>query len=189
MMVLGDVSAPGLSREYWHQWFTSDGEAMLLCPIPGTDSFQLQASRELDAAGEPLPPSLESFQRLFDRHARMPGIELADPTWMSAWRVNVRMAARLREGRVFLAGDAAHVHPIAGGRGMNTGMEDAAVLGRALTTALSAPSGPAQEELLARYEAERLPAAAELLADTTERLERVLAAVREPGRGTEAGLR
>ncbi|MFD3873354.1 FAD-dependent monooxygenase [Streptomyces sp. NPDC058623] len=189
VMVLGDVSAPGLSREYWHQWFTSDGAAMLLCPIPGTDSFQLQASRELDPDGEPLPPSLESFQRLFDRHARMSGIELADPTWMSTWRVNVRMAARLRQGRVFLAGDAGHVHPIAGGRGMNTGVEDAAALGRALTAALSAPSGTVPEEFLARYEAERLPVAAELLADTTERLERVLAAVREPGRGTEAALR
>ncbi|MDA5285711.1 FAD-dependent monooxygenase [Streptomyces sp. Isolate_45] len=189
LMVLGDVSAPGLSRDHWHQWFTSDGGAMLLCPIPGTDSFQLQASRERDARGEPIPPSLESFQRLFDRHAGMPGIELADPTWMSAWTVNVRMADRLREGRAFLAGDAGHVHPIAGGRGMNTGIQDAATLGRALTSALRTPPGPAREEILDRYEAERLPAAAELLADTTERLERVLAAVREPGRGTEAGLR
>ncbi|MFD9407367.1 FAD-dependent monooxygenase [Streptomyces sp. NPDC059989] len=185
MMVLGDVTAPGLSREFWHQWFTSDGGAMLLCPIPGTDIFQLQASRELDERGEPLPPSLESFQRLFDRHARMPGIRLAEPTWLSAWRVNVRMAARIREGRAFLAGDAAHVHPIAGGLGMNTGIQDAAALGRTLAAALS---GPAGEDVLGAYEAERLPVAAELLADTSRRMERVLAAVREPGNGTEAGL-
>ncbi|MET9610471.1 FAD-dependent monooxygenase [Streptomyces sp. NPDC006512] len=187
-MVLGDVRAPGLSPDYWHQWFTSDGGVMMLCPIPGTDSFQLQASREVDTDGKALPPSLESFQRLFDRHARMPGIELADPTWLSAWTVNVRMAARLREGRAFLAGDAAHVHPIAGGRGMNTGIQDAAVLGRTLATALDTPAGPAREEVLDGYEAERLPVAAELLADTTERMARVLVAVREPGRGTEAGL-
>lgn len=184
-MVIGDVAAPGLSRDYWHQWFTTEGGAMMLCPMPGTDSFQLQASPELDENGRPLPPTLEGFQRLFDRHARMEGIRLADPTWMSVWRVNVRMAARIREGRVFLAGDAAHVHPIAGGLGMNTGIADAAALGRALAGGLDGQGG---EGALDAYEAERLPAAAEVLADTSERHHRVLAAVREPGRGTEAGL-
>ncbi|MFD3694954.1 FAD-dependent oxidoreductase [Streptomyces sp. NPDC058646] len=185
VMVLGDVTAPGLSRAVWHQWFTSDGGGVLLCPIPGTETFQLQASRELDERGEPLPPSLESFQRLFDRHARMPGVRLADATWLSSWRVNVRMAARIREGRAFLAGDAAHVHPIAGGLGMNTGIQDATALGRTLAAALG---GTAGEDVLDAYGAERLPVASALLADTAQRMERVLAAVREPGVGTEAGL-
>ncbi|MFD8410565.1 MULTISPECIES: FAD-dependent monooxygenase [unclassified Streptomyces] len=183
-MVLGDVRAPGLSREFWHQWFTSDGGGILLCPMPGTDTFQLQASPERDAEGRQLPPSLEGFQRLFDRHARMPGIRLADPTWLSSWRVNVRMAARMREGRVFLAGDAAHVHPIAGGFGMNTGIQDAAALARTLATALTGAAGP---DVLDAYEAERLPVAAEVLADTTRRYERVVEAVRTPGNGTEVG--
>ncbi|MGW0365797.1 FAD-dependent monooxygenase [Streptomyces sp. NPDC002990] len=193
-MVVGDVAAPGLSRAYWHQWFTSDGGAMMLCPIPGTEAFQLQASPELDEHGEPLPPSLESFQRLFDRHARVPGIRLAKATWLSSWQVNVRMAARIRQGRAFLAGDAAHVHPIAGGLGMNAGIQDAAALGRTLAAALTRPAEPggptghAGEDVLDAYEAERLPAAAELLADTGRRLKRVLAGVREPGTGTEAGL-
>ncbi|WP_405791376.1 FAD-dependent monooxygenase [Streptomyces sp. NBC_00029] len=184
-MVLGDVSAPGLGRDVWHQWFTSEGSGILLCPMPGTDSFQLQASPERNDRGEPLPPSLEGFQRLFDRHARVPGIRLAEATWISAWRVNVRMATRIREGRAFLAGDAAHVQPIAGGLGMNTGIQDAAALGRTLAAALT---GDAGEEVLDAYEAERLPVAAEVLADTAERYERVLEAVRTPGRGTEVGL-
>ncbi|NXY98649.1 FAD-dependent monooxygenase [Streptomyces sp. BR123] len=184
-MVLGDVRAPGLSREYWHQWFTSEEAGILLCPIPGTDVFQLQASPERDAEGGQLPPSLAGFQRLFDRHARMPGIRLADPTWLSSWRINVRMAARMREGRVFLAGDAAHVHPIAGGFGMNTGIQDAAALSRTLASALGGTAGP---EVLDAYQAERLPVAAEVLADTTRRHERVVEAVRTPGRGTEAGI-
>ncbi|MET9700225.1 FAD-dependent oxidoreductase [Streptomyces sp. NPDC006529] len=184
-MVVGDVTAAGLSRDYWHQWFTSDGGAMMLCPIPGTDTFQLQASPETDDRGERLAPSLQGFQRLFDRHARMPGIRLADATWLSTWRVNVRMADRMRQGRCFLAGDAAHVHPIAGGLGMNTGVQDAAALGRVLGGVLTATAG---EEALDDYEAERLPAAAALLADTSARHERVRAAVREPGHGIEAAL-
>uniref|UniRef100_A0AAU2JZ52 FAD-dependent monooxygenase n=1 Tax=Streptomyces sp. NBC_00049 TaxID=2903617 RepID=A0AAU2JZ52_9ACTN len=184
-MVIGDVKAPGLSRGFWHQWFTSEGGGILLCPMPGTETFQLQAMPEFLENGESLPASLESFQRLFDRHARVPGIRLADPTWLSSWRVNVRMAARMREGRVFLAGDAAHVHPIAGGLGMNSGIQDAASLGRILAAALT---GPAPDTALDAYEAERLPAAAHLLTDTVERHQRVMAAVREPGRGTEAGM-
>ncbi|MFB7253950.1 FAD-dependent monooxygenase [Streptomyces nojiriensis] len=184
-MVIGDVRAPGLSRDVWHQWFTSEGGGILLCPMPGTDSFQLQASPERDERGESLPPSLESFQRIFDSHARVPGIRLTEATWISAWRVNVRMATRIREGRVFLAGDAAHVQPIAGGLGMNTGIQDAAALGRTLAAALAGPGG---EEVLDAYEAERLPVAADVLADTAERYERVVEAVRTPGRGTEVGM-
>ncbi|MDX6762683.1 FAD-dependent monooxygenase [Streptomyces sp. F8] len=184
-MVIGDVRAPGLDRGVWHQWFTSEGGGMLLCPMPGTDTFQLQASPEQDEHGEPLPPSLESFQRIFDRCARMPGIRLEDATWLSSWRVNVRMATRIREGRVLLAGDAAHVHPIAGGLGMNTGIEDAAALGRALAAALAGPDADAP---LDAYETERLSVAAGVLADTAERYERVVEAVRTPGRGTEVAL-
>ncbi|MFF1337774.1 FAD-dependent oxidoreductase [Streptomyces sp. NPDC058290] len=184
-MVVGDVRAPGLSRDHWHQWFTSEGGGTMLCPMPGTDTFQLQASPETDEHGEQLPPSLESFQRLFDRHARMPEIRLTDATWLSTWRVNARVAGRMREGRVFLAGDAAHVHPIAGGLGMNTGISDAAALARTLGAALG---GEAGEEVLDAYEAERLPVVTEVVADTSRRYERVVEAVRTPGRGIEAGL-
>lgn len=185
-MVLGDVRAPGLSRDFWHQWFTSEGGGILLCPIPGTDSFQLQAAPEADERGGHVPPSLEGFQRIFDRCARMPGIRLADATWLSSWRINVRVAARMREGRAFLAGDAAHVHPIAGGLGMNTGIQDAAALALTLAAALGDPDR--REDVLDRYEAERLPVALDVVADTARRYDRVVDAVRTPGRGTEAGL-
>ncbi|MFJ5305366.1 FAD-dependent monooxygenase [Streptomyces sp. NPDC088350] len=181
-MVVGDVRAEGISRDVWHQWFTPDGGVML-CPVPGTDSFQFQAGPELDASGEPLPPTLESFQRIFDRHARVPGITLTDPTWLSVWRVNVRMVDRMRAGRVFLAGDAAHVHPIAGGLGMNTGIQDAYNLGWKLALATAGQAGPG---LLDTYEEERLPVAAWTLGISTDLYARVREAVKEPGTGVEA---
>lgn len=68
---------------------------------------------------------------------------------------------------------------------MNTGIQDAVALGRGLAAALADPAG---EQLLDTYEAERLPAATALLEDTARRMERVMAAVREPGTGTEVGL-
>jgi 2-polyprenyl-6-methoxyphenol hydroxylase-like FAD-dependent oxidoreductase len=67
-----------------------------------------------------------------------------------------RLAERYRVGRVFLAGDAAHVHFISAAQGLNTGIQDAINLGWKLVAAVR---GPAQPELLDSYEAERRPVA------------------------------
>ncbi|MFC5721207.1 FAD-dependent monooxygenase [Streptomyces gamaensis] len=181
-MLVGDVTADGLDPRFWHQWFDEDG-AILLSPFRDSRHWQLQASPERDDRGRPLGPSLESFQRIFDRHARMPGVRLGDPLWMSTYRVNVRMADRFRAGRVFIAGDAAHVHSIAGGLGMNTGIQDAFNLGWKLALVVK---GAAGEGLLDTYEEERLPVAAWTLRLTDERLRVVNEAVRTAGVGTEA---
>ncbi|WP_277751877.1 FAD-dependent monooxygenase [Streptomyces orinoci] len=184
VMWCGDVEADGLDRGYWHQWIDEDG-AVLLWPIPGTTSWQLQSSLERDAGGRPLPPSLAGFQRLFDRHARVPGVRLASPTWLSTYRVSARMAGRFRMGRVFLAGDAAHVQPIAGGLGMNTGIQDAFNLGWKLALVAR---GRAGEALLDTYDEERRPVAAWTLKLTGERLRVSLEGTRTAGVGTEIVL-
>ncbi|MEJ3656938.1 FAD-dependent monooxygenase [Actinomycetes bacterium KLBMP 9759] len=182
VMVCGDVRAEGLDRDVWHQWFDETGGVML-CPIPNTtSSWWFQAGPERDAEGKPVPPSLEGFQRLFDRHARVPGIRFTEATLLSTYRVNVRMVAEYRFGRVFLAGDAAHVHPIAGGLGMNTGIQDAFNLGWKLGMVAS---GQAADTLLDTYGEERLPVAAQTLEITSGRLRAALESVRKPGGGLE----
>jgi len=77
-----------------------------------------------------------------------------DPRWLSRFHSDERQVTRYRVGRVFLAGDAAHVHSPAGGQGMNTGMQDAANLGWKLAAAVHgwAPAG-----LLDTYHTERHP--------------------------------
>ena len=100
---------------------------------------------------------------------------------LSTYRVNVRMVERYRVGRVFLAGDAAHVHPPAGGQGMNTGIQDAYNLGWKLALS-SAASGAG---LLDTYEEERLPVASWTLDITSERLRATLEAIKEPGGGLD----
>ncbi|WP_276616812.1 FAD-dependent monooxygenase [Streptomyces sp. DASNCL29] len=72
---------------------------------------------------------------------------------------NVRMVDRYRVGRVFLAGDAAHIHSPAGGQGMNTGVQDAVNIGWKLAAVLHG----GDESLLDTYQAERLPVAAAVL--------------------------
>jgi 2-polyprenyl-6-methoxyphenol hydroxylase-like FAD-dependent oxidoreductase len=182
LMAVGDVEVDGLGRDAWHQWFAGDG-AIMLCPLPGTDAFQVQASHELGPDGSPLEPTLETFQQTFDRIAGIPGVRLHHLTWRSSYRVNVRMVDRLRVGRVFLAGDAAHVHPIAGGLGMNSGIQDVCNLGWKLGLVLAGQAAP---DLLDTYDEERLPIASWLLDITSERLDAVLAAIKEPGGGVDA---
>jgi 2-polyprenyl-6-methoxyphenol hydroxylase-like FAD-dependent oxidoreductase len=77
-----------------------------------------------------------------------------DPRWMSRFHSDERQVPHYRVGRVFLAGDAAHVHSPAGGQGMNTGLQDAANLGWKLAAAVH---GWAPDGLLESYHAERYP--------------------------------
>jgi 2-polyprenyl-6-methoxyphenol hydroxylase-like FAD-dependent oxidoreductase len=183
LMAVGDVEVDGLDRDAWHQWLTGDG-GIMLCPLPGTKAFQVQAAHELDQDGSPLEPTLERFQQTFDRIAGVPGVRLHDLAWRSSYRVNVRMVDQLRVGRVFLAGDAAHVHPIAGGLGMNSGIQDAYNLGWKLGLVLA---GNASSGLLDTYEEERLPVASWLLDITSQLLDAILDAIKEKGGGLDAG--
>ncbi|REE96921.1 FAD-dependent monooxygenase [Thermomonospora umbrina] len=77
-----------------------------------------------------------------------------DARWMSRFHSDERQVERYRVGRVFLAGDAAHVHSPAGGQGMNVGLQDAANLGWKLAAVLQ---GRAPESLLDSYHTERHP--------------------------------
>ncbi|MFD8492945.1 rifampin monooxygenase [Amycolatopsis sp. NPDC059657] len=91
-----------------------------------------------------------------------------EPRWLSRFGDATRQAERYRVGRVLLAGDAAHVHPPAGGQGLNLGIQDAFNLGWKLAAELA---GWAPDGLLDSYEAERHPVAAEVLSNTRAQME------------------
>jgi 2-polyprenyl-6-methoxyphenol hydroxylase-like FAD-dependent oxidoreductase len=155
-MYVADVKVTGLDREAWHAWPKHPDGFFTLCPLPSTDAYQLQAQVPVGLEEE---PSLELFRRIARERTEGMPIELTEMTWASLYRANVRMVERYREGRVFLAGDAAHVHSPAGGQGMNTGIQDGYNLGWKLAAVLEgAPVG-----LLDTYEEERLPVAAAVL--------------------------
>jgi 2-polyprenyl-6-methoxyphenol hydroxylase-like FAD-dependent oxidoreductase len=160
-MLVGDVRVDSLDRDHWHSWPNSELGWVALCPLPGTESFQFQAQIGPD---EPDEPSLERFQQIIDERTGGLGLRLYDATWLSLYRANVRMVDRYRIGRVFLAGDAAHVHSPAGDQGMNTGIQDAHNLGWKLGCVMKG----APDALLDTYEAERLPVAAWMLGVTTK---------------------
>jgi 2-polyprenyl-6-methoxyphenol hydroxylase-like FAD-dependent oxidoreductase len=85
------------------------------------------------------------------------------PTWISRFTDMTRQAASYRQGRVLLAGDAAHVHPPQGGQGLNTGVQDAVNLGWKLAQVIS---GTSPDSLLDTYHAERHPVGADVLRST-----------------------
>ncbi|MEH1125639.1 FAD-dependent oxidoreductase [Micromonospora sp. CPCC 206061] len=100
------------------------------------------------------PPSLADIQAVLDQLAPA-GTTASNLRWSSIFRIKHGIVDRYRVGRVFVAGDAAHLHPPAGGQGMNTGIQDAWNLGWKLAFAVRGVAAPG---LLDSYEAERRPA-------------------------------
>jgi 2-polyprenyl-6-methoxyphenol hydroxylase-like FAD-dependent oxidoreductase len=163
-MAIADVAVDGLDRDAWHMWRHDEG-LVTLCPLPSTDLFQYQASI---APGQDPDLGVANLQAILQRRSGRTDIRLHDPEWTSLWRANIRIVDRYREGRVFLAGDAAHIHSPAGGQGMNTGIQDAHNLGWKLAAAAASPA------LLDTYDAERRPIGAGVLALSNARLEQAV---------------
>lgn len=117
---------------------------------------------------------------------------LSDPAWLARFRIHARQAARYRAGRVFLAGDAAHIHSPLGAQGMNTGMQDAINLAwkLALAARLEAAGAAVPEVLLESYHQERHPVAAGVLTatDVVTRLGMSRNPLLMAARGTVAGF-
>jgi len=146
-MLVADLEIEGLDRRDWHIWPLAKDGVLGLCPLPNSSLFQFTSKAKTAAAG------IQSVVQ------NATGYRAGRVAWSSIYRPAVRMVDRYRVGRVFLAGDAAHVHPPTGGQGLNTGVQDAYNLGWKL--AHVARGGP--DSLLDTYQAERLPIAAAVL--------------------------
>jgi 2-polyprenyl-6-methoxyphenol hydroxylase-like FAD-dependent oxidoreductase len=140
----------------------------LFFPMRGTNHWrivgivppQLREQQELDFAS--VMPSL--------RGEAGASLSIEACSWFSTYRIHHRAAARFRDRRCFLLGDAAHVHSPVGAQGMNTGLQDAYNLAWKLALVIQ---GKADAALLDSYAAERQPVAQQLL-DTTDRLFRLV---------------
>ena len=157
--ILADVQVAGLEvaatelAVFWHR----DG-LLVFFPL-GQGRYRIVADIGTTARHE---PAFAEVQALVDR--RGPGgVTLSEPVWLSGFGVNERKVEDYRAGRVFLAGDAAHIHSPAGGQGMNTGMQDAINLAWKLALV---EEGLADPDLLDSYNAERSAVAAQVLAES-----------------------
>lgn len=139
--------------------FIGPGCLFGLLPLPGERRYRFLVPI---APGGDTSCTLERFQAVADQ-VGPPGTRVSDPAWMIGFKIHCRLSSHYREGRVFLAGDAAHIHSPAGGQGMNMGIQDAFNLAWKLALV---QTGRARPELLDSYEAERRPIAAAVLAGT-----------------------
>ncbi|WP_205023398.1 FAD-dependent monooxygenase [Streptomyces sp. HB132] len=152
---------------------------LLVCiPLPGDGRYRMsmrtppELSRVGGAdaggvahglSGEQGPlPGIEHIQAVLDRLSPRP-TTATSLRWSSVFRISHRIVDRYGAGRVFVAGDAAHIHPPTGAQGMNTGVQDAFNLAWKLAAAVRGHAGPG---LLASYDAERRPVGEEVVART-----------------------
>lgn len=163
-----------------HHGDASDAvDDLLVCiPLPGPGRYRMsmKVPPELSTAqqvGEApdgiahglrssVPPELSDIQTVLDRLSPRP-TTASDIRWTSVFRISHRIVDRYGDGRVFVAGDAAHIHPPTGAQGMNTGIQDAWNLAWKLALAVEGAVHPA---LLAGYDAERRPIGEEVVGRT-----------------------
>jgi 2-polyprenyl-6-methoxyphenol hydroxylase-like FAD-dependent oxidoreductase len=181
---LSGIEFPG--APYEHVFFVADTEATgtmvadelnvylwqdgfhLLFPMRGDDHWRVVGI---------LPPALRNrddvtFADVIPSLRSEAGASLSFKacTWFSTYRIHHRSAARFRDRRCFLLGDAAHIHSPVGAQGMNTGLQDAYNLAWKLALVID---GQADAALLDSYEEERVPVARRLL-NTTDRAFRLI---------------
>ncbi|HEY4626645.1 MAG TPA: FAD-dependent monooxygenase [Blastococcus sp.] len=173
LFMLGDVDVDwDMPAGHLLRWvrIEEDGEftGMLVCvPLKGRNRYRIAtlAPERLQKtigsgvvpAGfwqEYTPPTLADLQAAIDDLGPA-GTTASNLRWSSIFRIKHGIVDRYRVGRAFVAGDAAHLHPPAGGQGMNTGIQDAWNLGWKLALAVRGLAAPG---LLDSYQAERRPA-------------------------------
>ncbi|KJC38129.1 2-polyprenyl-6-methoxyphenol hydroxylase [Bradyrhizobium sp. LTSP885] len=163
--VVADLELTGLERDAWHRFHDGSMERQVaLCPLAGTKLFQLQAPVPLEGD---VDLSAEGLSKMVAERTGRDDIGIHSVVWASAYSMNARLADRYRVGRVFLVGDAAHIHPPTGGQGLNTSVQDSYNLGWKLAAVIAGAPAP----LLDSYEDERRPIAADMLGLSAKLLE------------------
>ncbi|GIJ54961.1 FAD-dependent monooxygenase [Virgisporangium aurantiacum] len=174
-------------RETPPDTLTVDGngsEFVFLAPF-GDGWYRIFAWDRRSDVSDDTPLELDEV-RAITRRALGTDFGISEARWLSRFHSDERQVAEYRVGRVFLAGDAAHVHSPAGGMGMNTGLQDAANLSWKLAAVLRG----APETLLDTYQAERHPVGAEVLriSGTMIRMAMLRSRVGRAVRGVVGGL-
>lgn len=143
-----------------HAFFSPEGIVATI-PLPGgehrliLDVPQEMASRDTDVG-------FDQVRAIVDSRG-LEWLRAYDPTWVATFRIHRRIVPSFRAGRVFLAGDAAHIHSPVGGQGMNLGVQDAFNLAWKLALVTRGAGRPI---LLDSYQAERHPIAAATISGT-----------------------
>ncbi|EGN99583.1 hypothetical protein SERLA73DRAFT_72393 [Serpula lacrymans var. lacrymans S7.3] len=158
-LITGDIRLKGLDHEHWHLFGEMKTNLLVLRPTEevGLDGYQfsmfgsavnfsiVKSSADVYKHIASIVPTNLTFEELI---------------WVSEFRANTRMVNKFGEGRVFVSGDAAHVHSPAGGQGLNSSVQDAFNLAWKISLV---QKGLSPDSLLDSYTGERLPVIAEMI--------------------------
>jgi 2-polyprenyl-6-methoxyphenol hydroxylase-like FAD-dependent oxidoreductase len=177
--MLGDVEVDwnlpaGYGIRSMHQVDGKTDDLLVAIPLPGRRRYRMSMLVPDELASPPEQdgvehgfeagrrPELRHVQAVLDRLAPEP-TRASRLRWSSVFRISHRIVDRYGRGRVFVAGDAAHIHPPTGAQGMNTGIQDAIAVAWRLALAVK---GMAADGLLDSYDAERRPVGEEVVGRT-----------------------
>ncbi|KAL1755155.1 FAD binding domain-containing protein [Schizophyllum commune] len=195
-MIVGDIYVKGLSSGYWHVWGgpggapgSPSGDGLFFnlrtADDPGLFAIVVGGPKARERSLDPREKPLDTRDGLVEAFYKTTGrtdIEFGALKHASWWRPNIRMVDNFSEGRVFIAGDAAHTHSPAGGQGLNSSVQDGFNLAWKIALVHKKLSPPT---LLATYTSERLPVIAAMLQKTTALFSKTLALFKQ-GAGAAA---
>ncbi|KAL4242654.1 hypothetical protein ABKN59_011650 [Abortiporus biennis] len=164
--LIGDVFVKGLTADVFHNWRPSDSKEMLvLRPTEIEGLFYIFLSTANPADYQKISASKENLQAFINATTNRDDIIIESIRTLAEFRPSVRMVNKFGEGRVFVVGDAAHVHSPAGGQGMNSSIQDSFNLAWKLSLVCRKVS---PLSILDTYSDERLPVIQDMLAKTVE---------------------
>jgi 2-polyprenyl-6-methoxyphenol hydroxylase-like FAD-dependent oxidoreductase len=164
LFYVADVQAEGPQiDDEAHVSLGTDGDFVVCLALRGNGRARVVGTVRDDA--KPASGDKLEWKDVNQKVIDQMGLRVSRVNWFSTYRVHHRVAAAFRAGRVFLLGDAGHVHSPVGGQGMNTGIGDAVNLSWKLADVLA---GRSDERILRSYEEERIPFARRLV-QTTDR--------------------
>ncbi|KAH7883312.1 FAD binding domain-containing protein [Phlebopus sp. FC_14] len=170
-LLLGDIrlTSEKLDRDHWHFF----GQSLVLRPTNevGDNGFQFIVIPGEGNGVQEMVHDNDKLMSFIHNATGLSDIKLDKLNWISEFRPNIRMADKFGVGRIFVAGDAAHVHSPTGGQGLNSSVQDASNI--AWKVAL-VHKGLSPSSLLETYSKERIPVIAEMLNLTTELLNKGL---------------
>ncbi|KAF8840825.1 hypothetical protein BDN67DRAFT_929567 [Paxillus ammoniavirescens] len=175
-MLVGDFRIKGLDSDHWHMWgmMGSDFVALRATTDMGPNGFVLLGNcKGIDA--KKLSVDHEALFRWLRSVIERDDVVFEEVYWASEFRPNIRMANRFSQGRVFIVGDAAHVHSPSGGQGANASVQDSFNLAWKLALVIK---GLSPVSLLHTYTEERVPVIARTLQFTTHLLDKTIEADR-----------
>ncbi|KAI3607008.1 putative monooxygenase [Moniliophthora roreri] len=180
--VIGDIEAKSVPECFdWKIWGSSSDRTLSLRPYKRNGKYYYYficggADFDVSEIGGNRDRIVDAMYNVIGKK----NIEFGDLVATGLWRSNVRMVDKFNDGRVFLGGDAAHVHSFTGAQGVNTSVQDSFNLAWKLALV---QKGLAPSSLLDTYTSERVPVVAGMLGKTTAYMHQTLSNVANKGEG------